>query len=232
MRKRPDGRAPARDVRRGRARTRVVRVWGSRELVARRFGVAAVHAVEEGAATAGGRRSARGEQFRPRDEQDIFDFSGVEPPLARLLGFPSLRLFHRPRPAGRRPRGPPSLAPLRNAQMPVARPSRSLRRHAEGPHHRQLHPPDPSDRGDRRRRRPRTRSPTRQPNPHLRLDLGSVDFLSSVALSQLVGINRKVQAAGGSLVLTNLRPDIHRVFLMARLDRLLDIDPPAKALAS
>jgi anti-anti-sigma factor len=70
------------------------------------------------------------------------------------------------------------------------------------------------------------------PAPHLRLDLGAVDFLSSVALSQLITLNRKVQAARGSLVLTNLKPGIYKVFLMARLDRVLDIDPPAQAPAS
>ena len=67
--------------------------------------------------------------------------------------------------------------------------------------------------------------------PHLTLDLGAVEFVSSMGLSLLIGLNRRLQAKGGSLVVTNLHPTVRRVFVVTRLDCLLDIDAP-KALAS
>jgi anti-anti-sigma factor len=66
---------------------------------------------------------------------------------------------------------------------------------------------------------------------HLALDLGAVEFLSSIALTQLLTLNRAVRAGGGRLALTNLRPDVRRVFTLSRLDLLLDIEPAAPALA-
>jgi anti-sigma B factor antagonist len=68
--------------------------------------------------------------------------------------------------------------------------------------------------------------------PHLTLDLGAVEFISSVALGQLVALNRQVRAKGGSLLLTNLRSGVHQVLVLTRLDRLLAIAPPSQALAS
>src|SRR5207244_438063 len=68
--------------------------------------------------------------------------------------------------------------------------------------------------------------------PSITLDLGAVEFLSSVALTQLIGLNRTVRAGGGRLVVTNLRPEIRKVIVLTRLDRLLEIDPPAQTLAS
>lgn len=68
--------------------------------------------------------------------------------------------------------------------------------------------------------------------PHLTLDLGAVEFISSVALGQLVALNRQVRTKGGSLQLTNLRAGVRQVLTLTRLDRLLDIAPPTPALAS
>src|SRR5688572_23735834 len=68
--------------------------------------------------------------------------------------------------------------------------------------------------------------------PHLTLDLGAVEFISSVALGQLVALNRQVRTKGGSLQLTNLRAGVRQVLTLTRLDRLLDIAPPSPALAS
>lgn len=67
--------------------------------------------------------------------------------------------------------------------------------------------------------------------PHLTLDLGAVEFISSVALGQLVALNREVRAKGGSLLLANLRSGVHQVLTLTRLDRLLAIAPPSQALA-
>ena len=67
--------------------------------------------------------------------------------------------------------------------------------------------------------------------PHLTLDLGAVEFISSVALGQLIALNRQVRAKGGSLLLANLRSGVHQVLVLTRLDRLLAIAPASPAMA-
>ena len=57
----------------------------------------------------------------------------------------------------------------------------------------------------------------------LSFDLGPLDFVSSVGLSMFVGLNGRIRAAGGQLILINLKSTIRRVFAVSRLDRLLDI---------
>src|SRR4051794_5333346 len=59
----------------------------------------------------------------------------------------------------------------------------------------------------------------------LHLDLGEVEFLSSVGLSKLLTLNKKVQAAGGELRLHNVGPVVYEVFEVTQLTRLLDIRP-------
>jgi anti-anti-sigma factor len=59
--------------------------------------------------------------------------------------------------------------------------------------------------------------------PHLTLDLGAVEFLASLALAKFLALNVRVRARGGRLALTNLRPDVRRVFAVTRLDTVLDI---------
>src|SRR5438128_635610 len=44
------------------------------------------------------------------------------------------------------------------------------------------------------------------------LNFGNVEFLSSAALGKLITLNRKLQGAGGKLVLTNIDPQIYEVF--------------------
>lgn len=65
--------------------------------------------------------------------------------------------------------------------------------------------------------------------PQLALDLGAIDYLTSVALGRFIVLNRQVLAAGGRLTLLNLRPLVRQVFTVARLDRIMDIrsDPDA-----
>ncbi|QDU19664.1 STAS domain-containing protein [Urbifossiella limnaea] len=58
-------------------------------------------------------------------------------------------------------------------------------------------------------------------DPGLALDLSAVAFLTSVALSRFVALDRELKAAGGRLTLLNVRPDVRRVFAVSRLDALL-----------
>lgn len=64
--------------------------------------------------------------------------------------------------------------------------------------------------------------------PHLTIDLGGVTMLTSVALAKFVGLNGKVRAAGGRLVLVNPTPLVRRVFTITRLDTILDIRATAE----
>jgi anti-anti-sigma factor len=59
----------------------------------------------------------------------------------------------------------------------------------------------------------------------LHLDLGQVQFLSSLGLATLIALNKKVRAAGGEFRLDNVRPVAYRVFEATHLIRLLDIRP-------
>ena len=68
--------------------------------------------------------------------------------------------------------------------------------------------------------------------PEIVLDLGAIEFLSSITLAKLLGLNKTVRATGGRLVLANLRPDVRRVFVVSRLDRVLEIEPAGRTLAS
>jgi len=67
----------------------------------------------------------------------------------------------------------------------------------------------------------------------LLLNFSSVDFLSSAALGKLITLDKKVKTHGGELKLSNIRPEIHEVFVITKLDRLFDIkDDEADALAA
>jgi anti-anti-sigma factor len=62
-----------------------------------------------------------------------------------------------------------------------------------------------------------------RPSPRVALDLGAVEFLSSVALAALVVLHKRVRGAGGHLSLVNPQPHVRRVLQVCRLDRVLDI---------
>ncbi|HUT11329.1 MAG TPA: STAS domain-containing protein [Thermoguttaceae bacterium] len=67
----------------------------------------------------------------------------------------------------------------------------------------------------------------------LLLNFSSVDFLSSAALGKLITLDKKVKTHGGELKLSNIRPEIHEVFVITKLDRLFDIkEDEADALAA
>jgi len=57
----------------------------------------------------------------------------------------------------------------------------------------------------------------------LLLNFGNVEYMSSAALGKLITLNKKVQAAGGRLVLCNIDPQIREVFEITKLDKLFVI---------
>jgi anti-sigma B factor antagonist len=67
----------------------------------------------------------------------------------------------------------------------------------------------------------------------LLLNFSAVDFLSSAALGKLITLDKKMKAHGGTLKLSNIRPEIYEVFAITKLNRLFDIkDDEADALAA
>jgi anti-anti-sigma factor len=60
---------------------------------------------------------------------------------------------------------------------------------------------------------------------HLRLDLGTVRYISSEPLGKLVSLYRQVRAAGGRLVLENVTPLVYEVLTATQLTRLFDVRP-------
>ena len=65
------------------------------------------------------------------------------------------------------------------------------------------------------------------------LNFAGVDFLSSAALGKLITLERKVKAHNGLMKLCSIRPQIHEVFLITKLNRLFDIrSDEADALAA
>jgi anti-sigma B factor antagonist len=62
----------------------------------------------------------------------------------------------------------------------------------------------------------------------LLLDFSAVDFLSSAALGKLITLDKKMKAHGGTLKLSNIRPEIYEVFTITKLNRLFDIKADEK----
>src|SRR5204863_3976186 len=52
------------------------------------------------------------------------------------------------------------------------------------------------------------------------LNFKNVEFLSSAALGKLITLNRKLQSAGGKLVLCEIDPQIYEVFEITKLNKL------------
>lgn len=57
----------------------------------------------------------------------------------------------------------------------------------------------------------------------LLLNFGNVEYMSSAALGKLITLNKKVQGAGGKLVLCNIDANIREVFEITRLDKIFAI---------
>jgi len=61
------------------------------------------------------------------------------------------------------------------------------------------------------------------------LNFGNVEYLSSAALGKFITLNKKVQTAGGKLILCNIDAQIYEVFQITRLDRLFNIQKEEQA---
>jgi anti-sigma B factor antagonist len=61
------------------------------------------------------------------------------------------------------------------------------------------------------------------------LNFGNVEYLSSAALGKLITLNKKLQAAGGRLVLCNIDPQIYEVFEITKLNKLFNIHKEEQA---
>jgi anti-anti-sigma factor len=57
----------------------------------------------------------------------------------------------------------------------------------------------------------------------LLVDFGGVAYFTSTMLGKLVGLHKRLRAAGSRLVLVNLQPCLHELFRRTRLDCLMDI---------
>ncbi len=56
------------------------------------------------------------------------------------------------------------------------------------------------------------------------LDLGGHAYINSVRIATVIKARRKVEQAGGRLVLANIGPKLHAIFDILKLDRLFDLD--------
>ncbi len=63
-------------------------------------------------------------------------------------------------------------------------------------------------------------------HPRLKLDLARVRFLTSTVLGQLVGLHKRVRAAGGDLVLLNVSGEVYQLFEVTRLHQFLPVRRP------
>ena len=61
------------------------------------------------------------------------------------------------------------------------------------------------------------------------LNFGNVEYLSSAALAKLITLNKKLQQAGGRLVLCNIDPQIYEVFEITKLNKLFNIQKEEQA---
>jgi anti-sigma B factor antagonist len=57
----------------------------------------------------------------------------------------------------------------------------------------------------------------------LLLNFSNVDYMSSAALGKLITLNKKVNAAGGRLILCGIAPQIYEVFEITKLDKFFKI---------
>jgi anti-sigma B factor antagonist len=62
-----------------------------------------------------------------------------------------------------------------------------------------------------------------EPKPKVLLSFRNVDFLSSAALSMLIGVNTRVKSKGGKLRLAEIKPEIFQMFKITKLHSLFDV---------
>jgi anti-sigma B factor antagonist len=67
---------------------------------------------------------------------------------------------------------------------------------------------------------------------HLLLNLESVEYLSSAALSEILVLHRKCRESGGDIRLCGMSNDVLKVFKITQLDRIVEVyDSPAPLAA-
>jgi anti-sigma B factor antagonist len=72
-----------------------------------------------------------------------------------------------------------------------------------------------------------------QPSPRFAVDLAKVDYLSSSGVAILVGMKRRVDTKGGSMVIFQLQPIVYDLLSIMKLDRFFTISKDeAHAVAS
>jgi anti-anti-sigma factor len=67
---------------------------------------------------------------------------------------------------------------------------------------------------------------------HLLLDFRNVRYISGMALATLVTLYKNLRATGRRLALDNVRPLVHEVFAITRLDTLFDVRPAEQEAGS
>ncbi len=66
------------------------------------------------------------------------------------------------------------------------------------------------------------------PGCQLLLDFGTVEYLSSAALSEILVLHRKCRETGGDIRLCGMTNDVLKVFKITQLDRIVEVyDSPA-----
>jgi anti-sigma B factor antagonist len=55
------------------------------------------------------------------------------------------------------------------------------------------------------------------------LNFGNVESLSSAALGKFITLNKKLNTAGGRLILCNIAPEVYEVFEITKLNKLFNI---------
>jgi anti-sigma B factor antagonist len=64
-----------------------------------------------------------------------------------------------------------------------------------------------------------------RPNPLVVVDLGAIDYISSLGIGALVGLKRRTDQSGGRLVLAGVQPYVVDVLHGMTLDKILPITP-------
>jgi anti-sigma B factor antagonist len=59
---------------------------------------------------------------------------------------------------------------------------------------------------------------------HIRVDLTSLEYISSAGLGLFIGLHQRLATNGGSLTLTGANEHIRHIFRLARLDKVLKLE--------
>ena len=62
----------------------------------------------------------------------------------------------------------------------------------------------------------------------LLLDFSSVEYLSSMALGTLIGLHKRLLAAGGQLLIGHVNSHIYEIFEITKLTTYLDVRPECR----